>query len=88
MRRPLYITAEGRYDLAAIMRAAHALYRRVKHLPNATLAGQMRAIWRDARREMRDGIIFKVAGRNSMLACGLSYLSTPALRQHAANLGA
>jgi hypothetical protein len=87
MARPTFITATGRYDLAAIMRAAHALYRRVRHLPNATLAGQMRAIWSDARREMRAAIINRIAGKNRMLACCLSLAPTPALRVQAANLG-
>jgi hypothetical protein len=87
-RRPLYITAEGRYDLAAIMRAAHALYRRLRpNFPQATLAGQMRAIWSDARREMRDALVGRIAGRNSMLAACISLMPTPTMRQHAADLG-
>lgn len=88
MKRPTYITADGRYDLAAIMRRAHYLFRTLSpNFPNCTFAGQLHAVWREAQREMRSGLIDRIAGRNRMLATCISLASTSELRREAATMG-
>lgn len=47
------INDDGSFDRRAIMREAHAWTRRLRHMPQATFASQLRNTWRLARKAQR-----------------------------------
>lgn len=47
------INTDGSFNRSAIMREAHAWTRRLRHMPQATFASQLRETWRLARKAQR-----------------------------------
>lgn len=86
--RPSYLTADGNYDRAAIMREAH---RRVADARTwkpggVSLASQLRAVWYVARKSHRAQLLDRLAGHEHghITRAFLSLLPTDELRRRAA----
>lgn len=84
------INDDGSFNRSAIMRTAHEWTRRLRHMPNATFASQLRNQWRLARKAQRTFYAERVptpAGmRRDIFQCFLRLETTASLK--AAALGA
>lgn len=62
------ITDTGAFDRSAIMRAAHEWHRRLRHIPQATFASQLRETWRLARKAQRRFYVASIPNPTDMPA--------------------